>query len=143
LAFEYKRITYICKVKIRKHIAVLLAFLILIPNVGLAFNVHYCGSNIASVSIKTANSKTISCCAIEEEKSSCCKDKVIKIEKKSENTTVKNFDFNTNFDFLIQDFNPIIFGIKNNFKSCSPTSYTYNANAPPIFKRNCQLIFYA
>ncbi len=146
MAFEYERINYICRVKMRKHISILLTILILVSNVGFAFNVHYCGSNIASISFKISNSNNDSekdCCGKAVKKSSCCKDKVIKIEKKSENTIVKTFDFQTNFDFLIQQYNPIVFNKKTVFGHCKLTSYTCNANAPPIFKRNCQLIFYA
>jgi hypothetical protein len=132
-------------VKIRKNINILFAMLILVSNVGVAFNVHYCGENIASVSMVTFsnNNSEKDCCGIKEKKSPCCKDKVIKFQKKWDNTIVKSFSLQSNFDFLIQDYNPIIFGNKTIFKNCKVTSYTCNANAPPIFKRNCQLIFYA
>jgi hypothetical protein len=120
--------------------------LILVSNVGLAFNVHYCGGSIASVSLKMPNSNNDfekDCCGKAIKKSSCCKDKVIKFEKKLENTIVKAFDFQTNFDFLVWEYHPIVFTKKVIFKHCKLTLYTCNANAPPIFKRNCQLIFYA
>lgn len=120
--------------------------LVLVSNFGLAFNVHYCGGKIASISLKNNFSLTnneFDCCGISEKKSSCCKDKLIKIEKKSENTIEKAISFSANLDFLIKEYNPILLVKKTVFKNCKITSYACNANAPPIFKRNCQLIFYA
>jgi hypothetical protein len=133
-------------VKITKHISILLTTLLLITNIGLAFNVHYCGDNIASVSLKIPNSNTDfekDCCGKVIEKSSCCKDKVIKFEKKSENTIAKSIGFDVDYDFIILEYNTFFYTYKANFKHCNQTSYTCNANAPPIFKRNCQFIFYA
>ena len=63
----------------RKHICILLAVLLLVSNVGFAFNVHYCGDEIASVSLKSvfsSNNTEENCCGIVEEQSHCCKDKV-------------------------------------------------------------------
>ena len=120
--------------------------LLLVSNVGLAFNVHYCGDKIASVSIGNPffnQNAEIDCCGIVEKKSNCCNDKVIKFEKKSDNSVVKIIDFQIDSPFILQDWKPIVFGEKTVFKNCKLTSYTCNANAPPIFMRNCQLIFYA
>ena len=132
--------------KIRKHISILLAVLLLVSNVGLAFNVHYCGEEIASVSIDNPffnqNSED-SCCEIVEKESKCCNDKVIKFDKKSDNSIVKIISFQIDSPFIFQDWKPVFFIKKENLKDCKIPSYTCNANAPPIFKRNCQLIFYA
>jgi hypothetical protein len=132
--------------KITKHISILLALLLLVSNIGLSFDVHYCGNNIASVSLKSHLSKDnleVNCCGVSEKKSSCCKDKLIKFEKKSDNFIVTSFDFQCHFDFLIQAYHFLTFAKITNFKNSKVVSYTYNANAPPIYKRNCQLIFYA
>ena len=120
--------------------------LLLVSNIGLAFNVHYCGDNIASISLKNNFYQTnneVNCCEVIEKNPSCCTDKLIKIEKKSENRFENTLSFSANFDFLIQKYNPVVFIKQIVFKNCKITSYTCNANAPPIFKRNCQLIFYA
>jgi hypothetical protein len=37
----------------KKQISIFLAILLLVSNVGLAFNVHYCGGEIASVSLNS------------------------------------------------------------------------------------------
>jgi hypothetical protein len=39
--------------EIKKCTGLLLAFLLLVSNIGFAFDVHYCGGEIASVSLNT------------------------------------------------------------------------------------------
>ena len=71
----------------RKHICITLAFLLLVSNIGFAFNVHYCGDEISSISLKTTlSSEEIekNCCGEIEEKSDCCDTKVLHFQKKSE-----------------------------------------------------------
>jgi hypothetical protein len=69
--------------KLKKCTVLFLAFLLLVSNAGFAFDVHYCGGEIASVSLNTTASATPQkkCCETKEEKSSCCKDKVVHFEK--------------------------------------------------------------
>ena len=61
---------------IKRCTSLFLAFLLLVSNVGMAFNVHYCDDEIASVSLNTAtNSQEIEkdCCGKVERASKCCK----------------------------------------------------------------------
>jgi hypothetical protein len=54
--------------KFKKHISILLAFFLLVSNVGLAFDVHYCGEKVASIqpfylkSGEVSNSVEKGCC---------------------------------------------------------------------------------
>lgn len=130
----------------KKHISVFLAFFLLVSNLGLAFNVHYCGDKIASISLKsnfTATNSEKNCCGVIEKKSSCCKDKVINFQKKSDNFIVKAFSFQVDSPFIFQEWNPIYFTECSNFKSNKITSYFCDANAPPLFKLYSQYVFYA
>ncbi|MSP85751.1 MAG: hypothetical protein EXR18_08015 [Flavobacteriaceae bacterium] len=130
----------------RKHICILLAFLLLVSNVGFAFNVHYCGDEIASVSLKSAfssNNTEENCCGIVEEKSHCCKNKVLHFQKKSETSSFNIIAFNSDFLFFKQDWKPFQITSTPNFKRNSITSYFCDANAPPFFKLYSQYIFYA
>jgi hypothetical protein len=133
-------------VKIKKHICILQALLLLASNISLALDVHYCNNTIASVSVKTSflnpNSED-GCCGDLEKKSSCCKDKVFKFEKKSDHFITKSLDSKNHFNFYIQESKPIFFARKSKFKAQKTTFYTCNTHAPPIYKSNCQLIFYA
>ncbi len=131
---------------IKKCTSLFLAFLLLVSNVGLAFNVHYCGEEIASVSLNTIVSQTTEkgCCEkIVAKKDSCCKDKVVNFQKKSDNAIIKAFSFDSHFSFLIQEWQTIVFSSNKNFKSTQTAAYFCDANAPPLFKLYSQYIFYA
>lgn len=137
--------------KFKKHISILLAFILLVSNVGFAIDVHYCGGQIASVKPafwKEVAPQETSCCppkatASVEKKDSCCKDKVFKFQKKSENTTVTSIAFLPHFVFLFEEWKPIVFQTISNFKNSEITSYYCDANAPPLFQLYHQYIFYA
>jgi hypothetical protein len=138
----------------KKHICLFLAFFLLVSNVGFAVDVHYCGGEIASIkpvfwkNFESKNTFEESCCPpkssnIVEENSSCCKDKVVSFEKKFENVIVNSISFQPDFNFLIENWNPIIYSEFQNFESNKITSYYCDANAPPLFKLYHQYIFYA
>jgi len=128
----------------KKSTCLFLAFLLLVSNIGFAFNVHYCGGKIASVSLDTTSPiAEKSCCAKPEKKSTCCKDKVVQIEKKSDDATFKIFFFQLAFPAFIQEFTPITFSSVQNFRNNQIISYYSDANAPPLFKLYQQYIFYA
>ncbi|MDD2821243.1 MAG: hypothetical protein PHW29_08285 [Flavobacterium sp.] len=130
---------------IKKCTSLFLAFLLLVSNVGMAFNVHYCAGEIASVSLESQQQiKEKGCCEkIVSKKDSCCKDKVFHFEKKSDNAIVKIFFFELNAPFLIQEWQPVVFSLTANFKITPVATYYCDANAPPLFKLYSQYIFYA
>ncbi|MEN2414122.1 HYC_CC_PP family protein [Flavobacterium mesophilum] len=130
---------------LKKCTGLFLAFLLLVSNIGFAFDVHYCGGEIASVSLNTSvkASPEKKCCGEQEKKSSCCKDKVVHIQKKSDNATFKIFFFQLDFPAAIQEYNTIAFLSIPNFKSNQITSYYSDANAPPFYKLYNQYIFYS
>ena len=130
---------------IKKCTSLFLAFLLLVSNVGLAFNVHYCGKEIASVSLNTVSQSTEKgCCEkIVAKKDSCCKDKVVNFQKKSDNATIKAFSFNPQFPFLIQQWQTIVFSPLLPLEREHSATYFCEANAPPLFKLYSQYIFYA
>ncbi len=130
---------------LKKCTGLFLAFLLLVSNIGFAFDVHYCGGEIASVSLNTSAqaSPEKKCCGENEKKSSCCKDKVVHFEKKSDNATFKIFFFQLDFPAVIQEYKTIAFLSVPKFKSNQITSYYSDANAPPLYKLYNQYIFYS
>jgi len=130
---------------LKKCTGLFLAFLLLVSNIGFAFDVHYCRGKIASVSLNTTVfvSPEKKCCGASEKKSSCCKDKVVHFEKKSDDATIKIFFFQIAFPAIIQEFKPIAFLSIPIFKSNQITSYYSDANAPPLYQLYQQYIFYA
>lgn len=130
---------------LKKCTGLFLAFLLLVSNIGFAIDVHYCGGNIASISLSTkvSASPEKKCCGAKEKKNSCCKDKLVHFEKKSDNATLKIFFFQLAFPAVIQQYNPITFLAVPNFKNNQVIAYCSDANAPPLFKLYHQYIFYA
>jgi hypothetical protein len=130
----------------RKHISLILAFLLLVSNTGLAFNVHFCADVVASITINSdLNSKEIEqdCCGITEEKSQCCDNKVIVVEKKSEQILINSISFEISNFISTTTFQTFFQNRAVVFNKIATSNYVCNANAPPIFERNCQRVFYA
>ena len=133
--------------KIKKHISLLLAFLILGSNVGLAFNVHYCGSKIASVSLSfpavSALQSDKNCCVKKAaKKESCCKDKKIVLKEKADDKIVKSFSFQFDYVFLVPEYQSAVFNAVPSFKNNVSLSYYCDANAPPLYKLYSQYLLY-
>jgi hypothetical protein len=130
----------------KKQISIFLAVLLLVSNVGLAFNVHYCGGEISSVSLNSTlpslKSEKGCCEKIVDKKDSCCKDKKIVIQKKVDNGIVKSFSFQFDYTFLVPEHNLIVFTTAPRFKNNLNLSYYCDANAPPLFKLYSQYLLY-
>lgn len=138
----------------KKSTSLILAFFLLVSNLGMAFNVHFCSGTISSISL---NYKITEACAMPEKKApvkkccaekakenkKCCSDKKVDIKKKSEEVVVKTFSFNAELPFVINDWNPIIFENQPVALKQSTIEYCCDANAPPLFKLYSQYIFYA
>ena len=129
----------------KKHISILLTFFLLISQLGLAFNVHYCDDKIASITLNAAfSSKQIvdECCGVVEKDSKCCNDKIIKAEIKSDQIIVKTLSFDADFISIIQDWKPLNFVSNFNSKQRATTTYYCDANALPLYLLYSQYIFY-
>lgn len=131
---------------VKKQISVFLAILLLVSNVGLAFNAHYCGGELASVTLNSPLSSYKNekgCCEkLVSKKDSCCKDKKIVVQKKTENGIIKSFSFQMQYAFVIPETHSFVFTAVNNFKSSPSLSYYCDANAPPLFKLYSQYLLY-
>ena len=130
----------------RKHISILLTVLLLVSNLGLAFNVHYCDDEIASITLSTVHSAQKAekdCCGIVEKDSKCCKNKIIKAEIKSDQLIVKSLSFESDFLPVIYDDIPVVFFPKLNFKQGDIQTYYCDAHAPPLYLLYSQYTFYA
>ena len=130
----------------RKQISLFLAFFLLVSNLGLAFNVHYCDNEIASVSINTAsNSQEIEkdCCGKVEKASKCCKNKIIKSSEKSDQISVKIVSVDANYNLIYNDWKPLVFAETFNFKPREIAAYYCDANAPPLYLLYSQYTFYS
>ena len=128
-----------------------LSFLILVSNMGLAFNVHYCGGQIAKISsvyssdvsdVQKTPTKKGCCAAKANAGKSCCKDKVVKVKEKSD-VVVKSFSFHIDAPFVSDFWKPIVFSQVTVLQKQQITSYYCDANAPPLYKLYSQYTLYA
>jgi hypothetical protein len=130
----------------KKQISIFLAVLLLVSNVGLAFDVHYCGGELASVSLNSPlpslKSEKGCCEKLVSKKDSCCKDKKIVVQKKTENGVFKSFSFQMDYAFLIPETHSFVFTAADNFKNNTALAYYCDANAPPLFKLYSQYLLY-
>ncbi|MDI1257221.1 MAG: hypothetical protein PSV16_14095 [Flavobacterium sp.] len=139
---------------LKKCTSLFLALLLLVSNAGLAFNVHYCGGKVASVTSVFAGSRACemdkvvvekSCCKkkIVIKHSKCCKDKVVTIQSKTDQSVAKAFSFQVEALFIMCDWKPLVFKAIPDFKPTSINNYYCDAHPPPLFKLYSQYIFYA
>ena len=129
----------------KKHIALFLAFFVLVSNVGFALNVHYCGDQIASVSFNTASPSDLEedCCGIVDETSNCCKDRVVLLQKKSDQAIVKSFSLQLGEVVLSKQWQSITQATAELFShNTNVSAYYCDLHAPPLFKLYSQYIFY-
>jgi hypothetical protein len=138
--------------RIRKGTSLFLAILLLISNFGLAFNVHYCGDKIASLSSvfstiqieKNDEPITNKCCCARENKNSCCKDKVVDLNKEMKEVVIKTFSFQTDAAIVLSKSDIISFAKEEKITSnLHVTEYYCISNTPPLFKLYQQYVFYA
>lgn len=140
--------------KINKHISFLLALLIFVSNVGLAFNVHYCGGELAEISLDYKKSepcevkkveKQETCCASSEKHDSCCSNSKVDLKKSlSDEVIVKSFQLDLGAFTFVEVWKapevPVNFE-EIKLKSDAPSFYC-DSNAPPLYKLYCQYLFY-
>ena len=130
----------------KKHLSILLTVLLLVSNLGLAINVHYCADEIASITINVApaSGKVVDeCCGIVEEEPGCCNDKILKAEIKSDQIIVESLSFDPALHLVVYDWKPKVFISKNYFKQKDNSTYYFDANAPPLYLLYSQYTFYA
>lgn len=134
--------------KLKKHISILLIFLILVSNVGFAFNVHYCGEKISSITlnsnaaVSSLQNEKDCCKKIVSKKDSCCKDKKIVVQKKAIDKIFKTFSFQSDISFLVSIFQSAVFKTVPSFENNTLLRYYCDANAPPLFKLYSQYLLY-
>ena len=129
----------------KKHISILLTFFLLVSNLGLAFNVHYCDDKIESITLSAAPTMqevVDECCGIVEKNLECCDDKVIKAEIKSDQIIVKTLSFDVKYILVTDYLKPHVFTSNNTFKQGDNISYYCDVNTPPLYLLYSQYTFY-
>ena len=132
----------------RKHISIVLATLILLANLGLSFAVHYCKDEIASVSFQYQEDEPCvedvkSCCTTADSHDSCCSNKLIKVEKKTDDILVKTLQLDLEQAVFVADWKPNFVAFESENFVSNEVAFYCDSHAPPLYKLYCQLVFYA
>jgi hypothetical protein len=131
---------------IKKQVSIILAVFLLVSNLGLALNVHYCDNEITSLTLNSAsNSQQIEkdCCGKVERESKCCKNKIIKSVEKLDQLVVKIASVDSNYNLSFNEWKPVVFEKKCNFKPREIPTYYCDAHGPPLYLLYSQYTFYA
>ena len=130
-----------------------MAILLLVSNTGLAFNVHFCEGKIASVSsvynveevceMKAEPDDKGCCTQKSKDHKDCCQDKVVDLQDDSKEVIIKTISFQFDIPVVIPDWKPLVFRSLTALKKDRAVAYCCDANAPPLYKRYNQYIFYA
>ena len=137
--------------KCKNQIVILLSFLLLVSNFGLAFSAQFCCEKIIAVSAfddvfeECHQQKLLSenCCIIEKEADNCCTSKKIDLKKRTDYLCSIELK-KSNIDFVL----PTLFSFKNVFTDKSVSfkipsfSFFYKGSSPPLFKLFCSFIIY-
>lgn len=139
--------------KFNRYISTLLSALLLISNLGLALNVHYCHGKISSVTFAYKieepcndhhNQEEKSCCAAAgESHKKCCKNDLVKLQDNGDNIIVKSLQLDLGVFYIAQQWQPSAFYYSSKIVKKENPSFYCEANAPPLFKLYCQYILYA
>ncbi len=132
----------------KKHIIIVLASLVLLANLGLSFAVHYCKDEIASVSFQYQEDEPCvedikSCCATADSHDSCCSNKLIKVEKKTDDILVKTFQLDLEQAVFSADWKSNFVAFESENIVSNEVAFYCDSHAPPLYKLYCQLVFYA
>lgn len=129
---------------IKKQIVLFLSFLVLFANSGMAFTIHFCHNNIASVSINsTTQNMGKDCCEAIEKETECCKNKEIKLSVKIDQIGAKLFSFCPDFVYDLYHWKPLFFNKEVFYKNSNISPYFCDANAPPLYLLYSQYTFYS
>jgi hypothetical protein len=115
--------------QMRRATAILLMFLYLIPAIGISGTVHYCGGEVASVTINGIGSSEKCACGSKRMVSDCCNDEDFSFQLDDEQYKTPSFSINIAKSF---DFSPaIIAQISYDFKTPFVQNGLYYAHHPP------------
>ena len=130
---------------LKKQIIVLLSFLVLFTNTGMAFTIHYCGNEFASVSINNNSLHEIEkdCCGNVKPSSNCCHNKIIKSHDNVDQIVTKTVAYQFDLYLFVEKQNNTIFYTAKNFKKSSTKFNNFSLHSPPLYQLYSQYCFYA
>jgi|688.fasta_scaffold01637_32 hypothetical protein len=134
----------------KKCTSIIMAFYLLISSSGFAFNVHYCGDTIASVSsvfnteetcVMDVHPEEKSCCAASlENHDGCCSDETIQAD--FDDVVIKQLQFDFDYVSVLPTFEFPFYTNRAALVNKQLFDYYCDANAPPLYQLYSQFVFY-
>ena len=135
----------------KKCTSFLMAICLLVSTSGLAFNVHYCGGEIAAVSsvyeveescAMQVEHEEKSCCAkSSKDHSGCCSDEVIQADL--DDVIINQMSFDFDYVSIVPSFSVPVFTSSEVVATFQALDYYCDSNAPPLYQLFSQFVFYA
>lgn len=135
----------------KKCTSFLMAIYLLVSTSGLAYNVHYCGGEIAAVSsvyeveescAMQVEHEEKSCCAKpSKDHSGCCSDEVIQAD--FDEVIIKQISFDFDYVSILPVCTTPVFYSKEVVETTQVLDYYCDSNAPPLYQLFSQFVFYA
>lgn len=136
--------------RFHKHIAVFLAVYYFSISAGFAVNLHFCGGELESIStvlteVVCEKEAVIAKCCSKKKKSAngCCDDSVIDLTEVDDETTLHSDVFLVSSPAIITNYPKLFRQIVSKQKIQALPYYTFQSNAPPLYKLYCTYIYYA
>ena len=138
---------------LKKHIASCLAVLYLILSSGIVVNLHYCCGELETISMVTNDTGcnddvAISCCGAVEvdtatDDKGCCDDDVINLNDSDVDTVLVTHNGLDLFVGVSQLQEAHVVAEVIQLTQAALPHFTYQSNAPPLYKLYCTYIHYA
>lgn len=97
---------YLCfqKLEMKRFIVIVFLFIYIVPAIGCNINVHYCGGEVASISINPVIDSETCVCGSKKMDKDCCKDKQMSFKLKAEHQKYSQtaFDLFHSFDAALE-----------------------------------------
>ncbi|MFD0863734.1 hypothetical protein ACFQ1M_16080 [Sungkyunkwania multivorans] len=139
--------------KFHRSIYALVAIFFLMTKVGVAFNLHFCGEQLASVTtmfesngcgMEMAAEAKPSCESEQLSKPSCCSDEVLLVQNQDENpiSDVLSLSQDQLMAVLTTALVFDLFSVESESWNNQPPHYHYDSHAPPLYALYCSYTFY-
>lgn len=136
------------KLKLKKNIAIAFTCYYLMICVGLTLTIHFCSGMLAGVSAVTETeivevTEEACCVAKAETNEDCCNDAIIDLSEVKDDSLVSTFDISKEFTTIVTEYPIVVLKTIIFRNKIALPNYTFQSNAPPLYKLFSTYILYA
>jgi len=141
---------YFCIVKLKRNIALFFTCYYLVISVGLSMTLHFCGGSLAGMSVtsrevvcEVSDVQDVCCFIKSETKSGCCNDTVLDLSEVDEDSLLDSSNILKQYIAIAQNVLCYFFTNTQFKNKVALPNYTFQSNAPPLYKLYGTYIYYA